>query len=166
MGALCLVEGTIHAFDWAFGSTPPGKTSFLQVGHLVYIGLRAVDKGEKDIIADNRIVSYNMNAVNGAGRNMKKIIAACLESVDPKGTRPILLSFDIDAIDPKYAPCTGTPVQNGLYPGEGTQNIELLKATGRLVAMDLTEVNPEIGDECDISQTLETSKDLIDVWFK
>ena len=166
VGLDCKTWRELHAFDWAFDSTPPGKTSFLQVGHLAYIGLRAVDKGEKDIIANKRIVSFNMNAVNDAGRNMKKIIAACLESVDPKGTRPILLSFDIDAIDPKYAPSTGTPVQNGLYPGEGTQIIELLKATGRLVAMDLTEVNPEIGDEYDISQTLETSKDLIDVWFK
>ena len=167
VGLDCKAWGELKCFDWAYDPKhlPHRQTTFVQAGGLAYIGLRDVDKAEERIINDNRIVSYNMGAINNAGRNVKKIIAACLESVDPKGTRPILLSFDIDAIDPKYAPSTGTPVIDGLYPGEGTQIIEELKATGRLVAMDLTEVNPEIGGEDGVRRTLATSKKLIDAWY-
>ena len=158
----------LESFNWAFDSKylPPGKTTFMEAGRLAYIGLRDLDDAEKDIIADKGIVAYDMSAVNAADRNMTKIINQCLQSVDPKGTRPIRLSFDIDAIDPFYAPSTGTPVPSGLYRGEGAQIIEILKATGRLVAMDLTEVNPNIGHEYDVFRTLETSKDLIGALYK
>lgn len=54
---------------------------------------------------------------------------------------PVYLSFDIDAIDPAYAPGTGTPVIDGLLPHEA---IAILRGLGPLniVGMDLVEVSP------------------------
>lgn len=57
---------------------------------------------------------------------------------------PIHLSFDVDALDPTYAPSTGTPVRGGLTLREGDFIAECVHETGSLVAMDLVEVNPTL----------------------
>lgn len=153
-------------FDWAHGCLPSGQAAFAQAKHLAYIGLRDVDEAEKEILAKHSIVAYDMEAVKAAGRDMKKIIRDCIGRADPTGTRPIHLSFDIDAIDPQYAPSTGTPVADGLLPAEGRLIIEELRATGRLVSMDLVEVNPGLGDADEVSRTLTTAEELISVYYQ
>ena len=57
---------------------------------------------------------------------------------------PIHLSFDVDALDPQWAPSTGTPVRGGLTLREGDFIAESVAETGSLVAMDLVEVNPSL----------------------
>lgn len=57
---------------------------------------------------------------------------------------PIHLSFDVDALDPMWAPSTGTPVRGGLTLREGDFICESVHATGSLVAVDLVEVNPRL----------------------
>ena len=57
---------------------------------------------------------------------------------------PIHLSFDVDALDPQWAPSTGTPVRGGLTWREGDYIAECVHETGSLVAMDLVEVNPSL----------------------
>jgi arginase len=64
---------------------------------------------------------------------------------------PIHLSFDVDALDPTVAPATGTPVRGGLTFREGHYICEEVFETGRLVSMDMVEVNPELG-ETDIAK--------------
>lgn len=44
--------------------------------------------------------------------------------------KPIHLSFDIDAFDPKLAPATGTPVVGGLTYREGVYITEEIHKTG------------------------------------
>ena len=48
---------------------------------------------------------------------------------------PIHLSFDVDALDPLWAPSTGTPVRGGLTLREGDYIAECVHETGSLVAM-------------------------------
>ena len=57
------------------------------------------------------------------------------------GKRPVYLSFDIDCLDPSYAPGTGTPVCGGLT---SHQAIAILRGLSgiNLVGMDLVEVAP------------------------
>lgn len=57
---------------------------------------------------------------------------------------PIHLSFDVDALDPMWAPSTGTPVRGGLTLREGDYICESVHQTGSLVAVDLVEVNPRL----------------------
>ncbi|QSS64815.1 arginase argA [Histoplasma capsulatum] len=57
---------------------------------------------------------------------------------------PIHLSFDVDALDPQWAPSTGTPVRGGLTLREGDFIAECVHETGNLIAMDLVEVNPSL----------------------
>jgi agmatinase len=57
------------------------------------------------------------------------------------GDRPVYLSFDIDCLDPAFAPGTGTPVAGGLTTDKVLQIFRELTSLN-LVAMDLMEVAP------------------------
>ncbi len=57
------------------------------------------------------------------------------------GDAPAYLTFDIDCIDPAFAPGTGTPVVDGLLPHEAIDAIRALRRTN-IVGMDVVEVSP------------------------
>jgi arginase len=57
-------------------------------------------------------------------------------------TDGVYLSFDMDALDPLHAPGVGTPVPAGLSQREAHLACELIGGTGKLVGMDMVEVNP------------------------
>lgn len=59
----------------------------------------------------------------------------------PKFTGPTYISFDIDCLDPAYAPGTGTPVPGGLTTYETQQILRALKIDN-LVGADIVEVSP------------------------
>uniref|UniRef100_A0A8C6L5T7 Agmatinase (putative) n=1 Tax=Nothobranchius furzeri TaxID=105023 RepID=A0A8C6L5T7_NOTFU len=54
---------------------------------------------------------------------------------------PVYLSFDIDALDPGFAPGTGTPEIAGLTPAQGVEIIRGCRGLN-LVGCDLVEVSP------------------------
>jgi agmatinase len=54
---------------------------------------------------------------------------------------PVYCSFDIDAVDPAYAPGTGTPEVGGLTSYEAIALVRALRGL-RLVGADLVEVSP------------------------
>ncbi|MEL6335506.1 MAG: agmatinase [Pseudomonadota bacterium] len=66
------------------------------------------------------------------------------------GDNPCYLTFDIDGLDPAYAPGTGTPVVGGLTTHQAMEIIRGLGSTGdsgggapvNLVGMDVVEVSP------------------------
>ena len=69
-------------------------------------------------------------------------VAALIEKIKSVvGEGPAYLTFDIDCIDPAFAPGTGTPVVDGLAPHEA---IDTIRALGDLdiVGMDVVEVSP------------------------
>ncbi|MFC3110823.1 agmatinase [Undibacterium arcticum] len=57
------------------------------------------------------------------------------------GKRPTYLTFDIDCLDPAFAPGTGTPVAGGL---SSAQALAIIRGMGpvNLVGMDVVEVSP------------------------
>ena len=62
----------------------------------------------------------------------------------------VWISFDIDGLDPRYCPHTGTPVPGGLELSEAIAVIrELVRAGKRIVGFDLNEVAPNVHDEHD-----------------
>jgi arginase family enzyme len=78
------------------------------------------------------------------------------------GNRPLHISFDIDALDPAFAPGTEIPSAGGLTT---RQALELLAAIGqrsRLVGFDVVEVSPPY-DNNDIT-TLAALKLIFEFW--
>lgn len=83
------------------------------------------------------------------------------ESLAHLGEKPIHLSFDIDAIDPFYAPHTGTAVTGGITFREGNYICEALSASGRLTSMELVEVDPSQHKDVEPVQTISVALTLI-----
>lgn len=90
-----------------------------------------------------------------------KVVEMALDHINPERDRPIHLSFDIDGIDSSIVPSTGTPVHGGLTFREGRYICEAVKETGKLVSMDLVEVNPHLSDEKGRESTIYTSIEMV-----
>jgi len=58
-----------------------------------------------------------------------------------KGCKAVYLSFDIDSIDPGFAPGTGSPEPGGLLPREALEIVRLVAKEG-LCAMEVIEIAP------------------------
>lgn len=63
------------------------------------------------------------------------------EVVQRVGSGPVYLSFDIDGLDPAFAPGTGTPEIGGLSVQQGLEIIRGLRGVN-LIGADLVEVSP------------------------
>ncbi|EPY40202.1 arginase [Angomonas deanei] len=109
---------------------------------IAYIGLREVDEDEKRILAELNIAAFSMHHVDRYGINA--VVEMAIKAVSPNGDEPIMVSYDVDAIDPVYTPATGTPVRGGLSFREGLFLTERIAETGRLVALDVVECNPHL----------------------
>ncbi|MGB0935950.1 MAG: agmatinase [Colwellia sp.] len=79
-----------------------------------------------------------INAPEANNSSAEEIIAKIKDVV---GNTPVYLTFDIDCLDPAYAPGTGTPVSGGLTSDKALQIIRGLSVLN-IVAMDLMEVAP------------------------
>ncbi len=106
---------------------------------VVVIGARDLDPGEKENLRRAGVMVMGMEQIDRLG------MAAAMERAIERACRGadgLYLSFDMDAIDPQNAPGVGTPVPAGLTPREGHVACELIGETGKLVGMDMVEVNP------------------------
>lgn len=57
------------------------------------------------------------------------------------GSRPVFISFDVDVLDPAFAPGTGTPEVGGLSTAEALALLRALRGIN-LVGADVVEVSP------------------------
>ncbi|KAL2441763.1 Arginase [Exophiala dermatitidis] len=160
-------SGNVHGMPVAFStglatSKEPGIFDWLteeqRISHrkLVYIGLRDVDRGEKKILRDNGIRAFSMHDIDRHG--IGRVVEMALAHIG--SDTPIHLSFDVDALDPMWAPSTGTPVRGGLTLREGDYIAECVHETGQLVAMDLVEVNPSL-EVAGASETVRAGVSLV-----
>eukprot|EP00308_Calcidiscus_leptoporus_P016594 CAMPEP_0119351570 /NCGR_PEP_ID=MMETSP1334-20130426/867_1 /TAXON_ID=127549 /ORGANISM="Calcidiscus leptoporus, Strain RCC1130" /LENGTH=393 /DNA_ID=CAMNT_0007364407 /DNA_START=39 /DNA_END=1220 /DNA_ORIENTATION=+ len=128
-------EQTLKGFDWF----TPGC---LSENRLAYIGLRDIDKEEAAMLKESNVAVYTMRDIDKHG--IAKVIEMAIAAIDPNSNRPLHLSLDIDAVDPHFAPGTGTCARGGLTYREIHYVCEEMALTNRLVGMDLVEVNPSL----------------------
>lgn len=79
----------------------------------------------------------------------EKPITELLRQLPVWKDHPTYISFDIDALDPAYAPGTGTPVPGGLTSYEAQRILRALKM-GPIVGGDIVEVSPPF-DQSDLT---------------
>ena len=77
------------------------------------------------------------------------------------GHQHIHMSYDIDALDPVFAPHTGTAVKGGLTFREGNFICEYLHGTGKLTSAELVEVNPNLHQHIDSTKTITMALSLL-----
>ena len=75
--------------------------------------------------------------------------AVAREARERLGAGPVYVSFDVDAIDPAFAPGTGTPVPGGMTSREAFQLLRSIRGVN-LAGMDLVEVCPAL-DHSDLT---------------
>lgn len=151
---LGLIENVnaLPSFDWYKPCLKPED--------IVYIGLRDVDTPERESIKRLGIKAFSMNDIDRHG--IGRVMDMTLEHLAQKDN--IHVSYDIDALDPFYAPATGTAVRGGLTFREGNFICESVFATGKLSSFELVEVNPTVNSQMRISasqDTLEMAMTLI-----
>jgi arginase len=140
-------SGNVHGMPLAalLGSEPAelsriGRRSpAVQPEKTVILGVRNLDDLEKERIRDSRVHLFTMKDIDrhGIATVMKRALA-----IAGAGTLGIHVSADLDVCDPVIAPGVGTPVKGGLDYREAHMVMEMIADSGRLLALDLVEINP------------------------
>ena len=137
-GPIALLQFDAHSDTW--DSLGP-----LDHGTMFY---EAVKEGLIDVDASLQI---GLRTSNDRDVGMKVITSPEVHQMGPQavldeitariGDKPCYVSFDIDVLDPAFAPGTGTPVSGGLA---SWQALEMIRGLGglNLIGMDLVEVSP------------------------
>lgn len=151
---LALVHFDAHCDTWPdHGGEPTGHGTWVyeavEEGLVdptltVQIGIRSA--GAPDVrryIANRGGLIHTAHALRGLDNptELHAVMDGFRRRVAAAGAPPVYLSFDIDSLDPAYAPGTGTPEPAGLSTG---QALTLLEGWSDLpfIGMDLCEVSP------------------------
>jgi agmatinase len=115
-------------------------------GHLHQVGVRAHWSSAEDgeLVRDHGATVVSPDDLVAAGP--ERLGRAIREQT---GERPLYLTVDVDALDPAFAPGTGTPVPGGLTSRDVIQLLRGLAGV-KLVGMDVVEVCPAL-DHADLT---------------
>ncbi|MDE0892393.1 MAG: arginase [Planctomycetota bacterium] len=121
----------------------------------VLVGVRSVDEEERRLVKEIGLKVFTMREIDMLGIHevMKRAIAIASE-----GTAGFHLSFDLDGTDPSVAPGVGTPVSGGTTLRESHLVMEHVAASGKLIGLEMTEINPILDDG---NQTARAAVELI-----
>lgn len=138
-GPLALVQFDAHSDTW------PDDGDRIDHGTMFYHGIK------QGLIDPNRSIQIGIRTTNDDPCGVEtrdaitvhetplaETIAAIKNRV---GDHPVYLSFDIDALDPAFAPGTGTPVVGGLSTHQAMQILRGLEGL-KLIGADVVEVSP------------------------
>lgn len=145
------LSNNITGFEW-MNIIPKLKPE-----NLVYIGLRDIEDSELEYIKLLNIKTYTINDIKNKG--IIKIMDDTLQYLHKCNN--IHVSWDIDSIDPLYAPSTGTKVSNGLLINEAIYIANILSKSNKLMIVDMVELNPLIGNIEESNKTADIANKLI-----
>ncbi|MBB6669743.1 arginase [Cohnella nanjingensis] len=141
-------SGNIHGMSLAasigLGASPltaiGGRIGKIRPERVALVGARSLDPEEKRLIRALGVSCFTMHDIDKRG-----IASVMEEAVQIVGadTDGVHVSFDIDSLDPRDAPGTGTPVGGGLSSREAFLALELIAEAGVATSAEFVEVNPE-----------------------
>jgi arginase len=115
----------------------------VDAGKLALVGVRSLDDGERALLGRLDAKVFTMSEVDRIG------IEPCMREAlaHASGAAFLHVSFDMDVVDPDYAPGVGTPVRGGLSYREAHLAMETVAESGLLDSLDVVEVNPILDRE-------------------
>jgi agmatinase len=146
-GPLALVQFDSHIDTWDeyfggkyFHGTPFRRAIEERVidgNRFIQVGIRGPMYGEEDFEfhTEHGITMIDIDQLRNRG------IAWVLEEISRVATGPCYMTFDIDAVDPAFAPGTGTPEIGGLTSHDAQRLVRGLSGVS-LVGGDIVEVSP------------------------
>lgn len=135
-----------EGFEYSHASIMFNALKIPHITHLVQVGIRDFCEAELNLIqSDKRISTFFDRDIKHQQYEGSSWSAICDQIIDTLPEK-VYLSFDIDGLDPKLCPNTGTPVPGGLELEQSIYLIEKLVYSGRtIIGFDLNEVAP--GDD-------------------
>ncbi len=132
-----------EGFEFSHASIMFNALKIEQVSKLVQVGIRDYCQDEKDIIdSSKRVETFfdsDIKTQQYEGKSWSKICDDIIGSLPKK----VYLSIDIDGLDPKLCPNTGTPVPGGFEFEQVVYLIKkLVEAKKQIIAFDINEVAP------------------------
>lgn len=145
-------SGNIHGMPLAvlLGYGPPelvsiaGDEPALRIGDVCVLGARDIDMTERAVVQKMGLRVYTMSELDERGTAV--CVREAIERVSAH-TAGVHLSFDLDGVDPQHAPGVGTPVPGGLNLRESHLICEKVAQTGRVLGVEMVELNPVIDSE-------------------
>ncbi|HEV2235441.1 MAG TPA: arginase [Ktedonobacterales bacterium] len=111
---------------------------------IAIVGARDLDTEEKRLLRQAGVHVYTMSDIDRRG--MDAVTREAIASVTTDDAS-LYVSFDVDVVDPGEAPGVGTPVHGGVTYREAHLAMEVVAESGKLVALDVVEVNPILDRE-------------------
>ncbi|QIX63109.1 agmatinase family protein [Hymenobacter lutimineralis] len=142
--AHCDLRPAYEGFEYSHASIMYNALQLPQVKKLVQVGIRDLCQQEADLIAQSggRVAMFHHRSLRDQmyeKKSWKKMCGKIIAQLPQK----VYLSFDIDGLDPKLCPGTGTPVPGGLEFEEALYLIRAVVRSGRqIIGCDLNEVAP------------------------
>ncbi|MEH6832985.1 MULTISPECIES: agmatinase [Falsihalocynthiibacter] len=138
-GPIALIQFDAHCDTWEDNGT--------EMNHGTMFA-RAANEGIIDVSGSTQVglrtynsSNYGFELLTSPWIHRNGIDAAIKIAVERAGDAPVYLSFDIDGLDPAFAPGTGTPVPGGLASWQALEFVRGLKPLN-LIGMDIVEVSP------------------------
>lgn len=149
--AVLLGEGNASLVDLE-GFSPKLNKQFF-----AHVGARDLDAGERKRIKDLGLENqfFTMSDIDKRG------MLACVQdaiAIASKAPGGFAVTFDVDMIDPRFAPGSGTLVRGGATYREAHLALEVIAENGGMVSFEIVEVNPLL-DQSNI--TVELAIELI-----
>jgi agmatinase len=133
-----------EGFEYSHASIMFNALKVKQVSKLVQVGIRDYCEEEYNVVqsSQGRVVSFydqDLKTAQYEGKSWKQLC----EDIVFHLPENVYISFDIDGLDPKLCPSTGTPVPGGFEYEEAMYLIKTLVKSGRkIIGCDLCEVSP------------------------
>lgn len=150
-------SGNLHGTPLGYVTGRSGFGGFPAVRHPVpqenicIIGLRSVDRPEREALQQTDVQFHDMRAIDETG--IARPLEAFLTRV-AAANGMLHVSLDVDFLDPAIAPAVGTTVPGGATMREGHLVMEMLHDSGLLTSLDLVELNPFLDDRGRTAQVM------------
>jgi arginase len=135
-----------------------GVTPAISPKTIRQVGIRSVDQGEKKFVHEQGLEVFDMRYIDEWG--MRHTMQQALAGLDAE--THLHVSFDVDFLDPDIAPGVGTTIPGGPTYREAQLCMEMIADTGRLVSLDVMELNPALDVR---NKTAHLAVDLIESLF-
>jgi arginase len=103
-----------------------------------HVGARDIDPGERELIRQTGIRFFTMRQIDERG------LSACMDeaiAIARQGSAGYCVTFDVDVLDPRDAPGSGTLVRGGLTYREAHLAMEKIAEAGEMRSVEVVEIN-------------------------
>jgi arginase len=140
-------SGNVHGMPLAaaVGVGPKELAGFYDIApkvkpqNTVLLGVRDIDAKERELLAASAVRVFTMRDIDERG--MRSVVEEAIR-IATQHTSGLAVSWDMDFLDPAFAPGVGTPVKGGASYRESHLAMEMIADTNKLVSLEIVEVNP------------------------